>query len=199
MLLGLDPYTNDNNNRIDNVAHTAAFGRQQTVQDPVMLAPSGQAGTRKAKVSTGTLGSPFNELNPAASNGNRPVANAGLSTNEKDRERKKTSKEATLQPQQQGQSRSLGQSRRALPPSQLDTSTSTAQTMAPPNTKAAAAASTRKAPPVSGNNTSATVTGNGGGASAGMGNGSRSRKDSASSEQSVKKDDLLERLAGAVK
>ena len=194
MLLGLSPY--DDNNHA--TAHTATYARKESGPDPVLLSTAGLPGTRKTKVSTGTLGSPFNEVNSATGN---TVVPAGHSTKDKDRERKRAIRDAMAQQQAQQQTQAQNQahpqSRFAFPGSEANPSSSAAVPV-PPSAAIPAASSARKPPPVSGYNGANLVPGTGSDAS-GNGTGARARKDSAASEQSLKKDDLLERLAGALK
>jgi hypothetical protein len=174
-------------------------------------------GARKTKVSTGTLGSPFNQQNnpsgiPASAHAtaianaaNHAKAPSHKEGRDKDRKEKAIREAVAAQQKQrdhqQHQRKTSKQSQQyTFPQSSTANSSNTAL---PNNEKSgikAAPGSARKAPPpVSGTNNplnmSITASGNGSVAA----NGLRRRTSSSASDRSIKKDDLLDRLAQALK
>lgn len=202
---------------------TVAHTQSQGAHDPIAASgiPINSSGnTRKTKVSTGTLGSPFNQQNNPSgiatsahatavantANAKGPTRQESGSTNrDRDGRKEKAIRDAVAaqqKSQQQHQRKTSKQSQQYTFP-QSSTANSS-QTALPTNDKNShatkAPGSARKAPPpVSGTNNplnaSITTSGNG---SVGP-NGLRRRTSSSASDRSLKKDDLLDRLAQALK
>lgn len=231
MLLGLlppSPSTHDNRNpSLPSTVPPSAHTQSQGAHDPIAasgIPNNSNGGARKTKVSTGTLGSPFNQQNnpsglPAsahataianAANAKAPTRQESGSTTTRDRDAKKdkairdaVAAQQKAQQQHQHQRKTSKQSQQYAFP-QTSTANSS-QTALPTNVKnghiaKAAPGSARKAPPpVSGTNNplNASLTNSANG-SVGP-NGLRRRTSSSASDRSLKKDDLLDRLAQALK
>lgn len=219
MLLGILPSSSPSSINARPAAHTNSQGPH----DPIAasgIPMNSNGGARKTKVSTGTLGSPFNQQNnpsgiPASAHATA-IANAANHAKapthkggrDKDKDRKEKAIRQAVAAQQKQRDHQQHQRKTSKQSQQFafpQTSTANSSTTALPNnndknaTKAAPGSARKAPPPVSGTNNPLNMSLTASGTRSVAQNGLRRRTSSSASDRSIKKDDLLDRLAQALK